>query len=77
MFMYNIKGSQHTIISTKKVFYSANQLDTFCRSFIANLYKKEKKCRFEMSDPLRQPSYPYYFMAFVKNSPYNDAISMG
>lgn len=44
---------------------------------MANLYKKEKKCRFDLSDTLSQPSYNYYFLATVKGSPYTDALTMG
>lgn len=51
-------------------------METYVRFFVATHYKKEKKCRFEMSNTYGGSSY-YYHQFMKKGLKYRDAFQFG
>ena len=62
---------------TKKKDFAHNahqcfQLQTICKGFVANDFKKSGKCHFQTTDPLT--SFQYWCMTLQKNSKFTSAF---
>ena len=51
------------------------QMITLCKFYVFSRYKKEGKCRFEISDPIRTISPGFFSLALQKDSTFTKGIN--